>query len=268
MGLTMRRFFFLWILVSHVLLAETRDIDNINDIVEAVDEETLVIFDIDETLIYYPQMILSPQGFRMVACTFIDQSNAGVSRETIDRWWGEIFLHCSPLLIEEKTAKIFEDFSRRGILCLGLTRRPSMVLGSIRDSGDFILEALDNLHAGFTFLKECVSPTELGSGTGPDVAPIFKKGCIFAARQEKGPILGKFFEALEYTPKKVVFVDDRLSCVESVEKELNSRGITNVCFHYGGAHHLDIPFDKETVKKQLDRLIKDGAWLSEENALN
>lgn len=56
----------------------------------------------------------------------------------------------------------------------------------------------------------------------------FSEGIIFSGANDKGLMLFKFFDAIGYEPKKVIFIDDKSKYIESVNKEAENRNVEYV----------------------------------------
>jgi hypothetical protein len=63
-----------------------------------------------------------------------------------------------------------------------------------------------------------------------------RHGIIFSGQNDKGELLVKFFQTIDYHPKKVIFIDDKLKYVEQVQRAMAAAEIPFIGIRYS---HLD-----------------------------
>lgn len=94
--------------------------------------------------------------------------------------------------------------------------------------------------------------------------PVFYKGLLSTDVEEKGPIIGAFLDKITFKPEKVVMVDDDGAFLRSVKDECLKRKIDFEGYLYQGAKEKK--WDEELVEFQLQHLIKNHHWLSDDDA--
>ena len=82
----------------------------------------------------------------------------------------------------------------------------------------------------------------------------FDNGIIFAASNDKGTALFTFFDKVKYTPKKVIFIDDKMKYVTSVEKAAKNRNIEYVGIRYSLQDELKKKFNFDQIEKDIHNL--------------
>jgi hypothetical protein len=65
-------------------------------------------------------------------------------------------------------------------------------------------------------------------------------------------------------PKHIVFFDDSMSNLQSVGKTCAEHNIPCTLFHYRGAGKFANTLDTASIIKQVDTLIKEHRWVSDE----
>ena len=87
----------------------------------------------------------------------------------------------------------------------------------------------------------------------------YDHGIIFCSNNNKASILFQFLSTIDYHPKQIIFIDDKLSHLVHVEKEVEARGITFVGLRYTGSDTRKKCFDPQAAEQQLvDFKIKLG----------
>jgi hypothetical protein len=92
-------------------------------------------------------------------------------------------------------------------------------------------------------------------------APEYFEGIFFADTELKGDYLRKLFSDGTY-PKKIIFIDDKLSQIESVDLLLSELDIEHECYWYCAIEDKTMAFDPLISNIQLYYLIKSrGKWM-------
>ena len=125
---------------------------------------------------------------------------------------------------------------------------------SVRGSRAKILRAL-----GIPFKNDL---PELSKGKSYEYA----QGVIETEYPSKGPVLKEVLSSLTARPKKIVFVDDRMKQIKSVDDACRELGIPCTAFHY-----VPIVIAPELNEKiedyQMSILVEEHRWVSDREAL-
>lgn len=73
----------------------------------------------------------------------------------------------------------------------------------------------------------------------------------------------RFFQKLNWTPKTIIFLDDRMENLTSLENSLAGKGIQFYGYFYTAAKNLPGELDKEVGEMQFKHLTTHGEWLDE-----
>jgi len=94
--------------------------------------------------------------------------------------------------------------------------------------------------------------------------PFFKRGIIFGC--PKGDVLSAFLDHAQWKPKRIIFIDDFLEFVNSMEEMAEKRDIDFVGIHYTAAQAVPCDLNEEMMKFQLDYFAKTRTWLCDDEA--
>lgn len=140
-------------------------------------------------------------------------------------------------------------------------------LGTIPSMEDWRLEQLRKHNIDFSSAFPKFPELKINSLATCGKPSLFKQGLLCANRLEKGPVLIAFLESVEWKPSKVLFLDNRLDYLQSVEKSLESTGIEFIGFYYSDVDDRPCIVNEDVVKFQIMHLAKTGVWLSDHEAL-
>ena len=92
---------------------------------------------------------------------------------------------------------------------------------------------------------------------------LFSKGVLFAGGAPKGQVLRTFLKKVGFRPKRVIFFDDKMKNVKSVNKAMKKWGVDVTAVRYHGAAKRAVKFDEKAIEKQCRHFVKRGTWLSD-----
>ncbi|MEI6805553.1 MAG: DUF2608 domain-containing protein [Myxococcaceae bacterium] len=221
-------------LVSSVVLAHSSyvEIGSMKELKSFVDAETLVIFDLDNTVFH-------AKRYDCHASWCYDQVEAEkkIGSLSLERGmqiylqWAESQKSCPVEFVEAETALEIEQLQKRNIKIMALTSR----------GVDLENETLEQLRSlGLSFASSALSRDFLEFSVKTKAK--FVEGILFVSMQNsKGSSLKKYFDLVNYQPKKIVFIDDLMENLESLEasfRDINFIGlhyplVSNNCFPEG-----------------------------------
>jgi hypothetical protein len=259
--------FSLSLIDANALIIATPNLQLFEKALQRVDQQTLVLFDVDDTLIVSKDRIL-----RCTVREFFNQykheawKRYGFPPEKEELFLSQIFAKMEFELLDPKIVKLIHALQKQNIKTIAFTRMNTGAFGIIPNMQDWRLQQLKNFRIDFSpafpEYKEIRIEAEL-TGNKPSS---FKQGLLCANRQDKGPVLAAFLKKIEWKPARVFFIDDRLDYLESVEASLQNSGIEFFGFHYTEKENHPIIIDEEVAKFQVMHLTKTGIWLSETEA--
>ena len=229
--------------------AELREIKTMADIVPAIDTSTVLVFDIDNTLIEPVGQLGSDQWYYYLLKAY---TRDGMTEAAAEVKAGETWTKTLPTVtvkpVETITPQIIREQQKRGIKMMALTAR-----GPEDAEATFLqLKAIGvDLSVTPPYKKELRTP-EKG---------FFTRGVFFQGEgPSKGATLVAFFNKIGLKPKRVVFVDDKPKHAKSVEQAVREAGIQVFSFRYGAAdakvNFFNSMMEEAGTPAQADRLFR------------
>jgi hypothetical protein len=204
---------------SFPLLAEILPCNHIEEILPHVKYKSLVIFDLDNTLIRPAQVLGANEWGEYKIQQF---KNEGLPTEAATKKmlqaWLKIITQTSVITLEPSTVKVFQEIQKKGNRMMGLTIRHW-------DLSLWTLEQLDSVHISF-------QPNALNEKTLLFNKLLLRDGILFTTGAPKGESLMAFFKEVSQSPEHVVMIDDSLKHLQSVEKVLQEKKIPFIGLHY------------------------------------
>jgi len=249
----MKRFFILLLLIIPSLHAEIIETKSMDQLYNYLKPNTLVIFDVDNTLIEPVQSIGSDQWFRHRISYWVDQGM--VQEEALEKAlaeWMAVQNISQMQLAEPNIDKIVRHLQERNFTVMGLTTRG---LGmSTRTNQQLAILGID--------LSKTAPTTD-------DVffmnvrGVLFRGGTLFTANTHKGIALFKLLDQFDYTPKMILFINDKRSHIVPIEEEAAKRNIPFIGLRYGRLDEKVKNLNSEITEIQFERF---GHILSDEEA--
>lgn len=240
---------------QHSFIIETA---KFSDILSHIDPQTLVVVDIDNTLIHSKTMLGSAQWFYHLVQ---EGEKRGLSRkdsleENFSTWKKvQRFVEVEP--VEANIPSLIKQIQEKSRV-IGLTSRPSGV--------EHLTQQQLN-QAGIYFAKNNQEQFELN--ISDDQTVLIDEGVIFTGdhQLDKGLVLKRLLEEYfaDQLIHKIVFIDDQLINVKRVQTAMVGTHLEFVGFHYLGSQRQLQEFDPVVVDKQmalLNHVMSDKAAAS------
>ncbi|MFT4552779.1 MAG: phosphoglycolate phosphatase-like HAD superfamily hydrolase [Chlamydiales bacterium] len=223
------------------LKAEVYDIDRMEDIMAVVDESTLVVFDLDNTIMQTKQALGSDQWFSAMLHRGMEEGkDIDAAVHEILPSYTKVHLVTEVEPVEAGTPGLIRRLQEQNIPVMGLTARSGPVIDlTFREIHSIGVDMSKSTPIKETFELELRLPAFL------------REGILFVGNNYKGDAMRSLITNLPQKPTKVVFVDDKLSHVESVERAVKEMGISCVGFRYGGADERVKSLDLQVADVQM-----------------
>ncbi len=251
------------------VIVEAPNLNRFEDALETIDQQSLVLFDVDETLLVPKDLILNRnvrEIFNKYARETVENPEIVPPGKYDDKYFlGQVLSKIEYEVVDLKILEIIRFLQSRNIKTIAFTKMPVGPLGIIPSMEDWRIAHLKKHHfdfsAAFPQLQE-MRINVLSTG----IPSLFKKGMLCANNQDKGPVFIAFLEAIQWRPSKVIFIDNRLDYLKSVETALEVTGIEFVGFHYKEVENRPHIVNEHIAKFQLLHLAQTGEWLSDQEA--
>jgi len=218
--------FCLWCIVSipvHADIVKINDITLLKHNLNDLNENDLVIFDIDEVVIQPVDQIFHPHNKKELHKYYSDIQNR-VSPFQMNKLLSIVNTQQQIKLVDHKITDILDTLRKCSIPTIALTHSGTGKFGIIDDVTDWRITQLHALNVSFKHLnpyKDQIYNKLIGNhGTAQ-----FKAGILFTGHVDKGKVLIEFLETNHLHPKRIIFVDDKLSNLQSVEHALSGYNI-------------------------------------------
>ena len=214
------------------------------DILKHANQDALVLFDIDNTLIWAEQEFGSLEWGTYVADRF--HKKGFDPREAFQKSY-EIYRKIEEIIayepVEEMTLHVLNNLNKEGIKNIALTRR----LFSSSDATEKHL-----LSAGIDFSKNLLHKNDVVLN---EEAAYFNGVLYSGFEEEKGCCLIKFLEEISYKPQSIIFVDDTKNHIEEFHETVSAYGISTTCIRYGWADSRSDNFDPVRAEKDMKNFV-------------
>lgn len=256
---------FIFGMTSFIFYSSTKCHDQITEInsfqevnFNAITSDTLVVFDVDETLIkQVDNYVLNEHNSEVKK--FTQRIFTRFSEEQQDLFYGIMLSEAARPLIEPYIVDTVNKLKQRNILVIACT---AMNTGK--------LATFDRLEVWrYNHLKSLGFE---GSFEDQDIAfpifktnPVFYRGILATDRETKGNVIGAFLDHMHLHPKKIIMFDDNDDYLKTVLNECCKRGIAFVGYNYLGGDYT-VPWDEELGLFQANYLIEHHHWISDTQA--
>lgn len=224
------------------LCAEIRETHHFSEVLSYVNNQTLLVLDIDDTLLIPVQMLGCDEWFRHRL--ELHNKNGLDFSKALDRslaeWEG--IRHLTEMeIVEEGTEKIIQEIERRGVFTMGLTTQ-GMGL-SYRTIQQLLSVGIDLSNSSPFSSAYYFEQNNLGI--------LFRKGVLFTSGTSKGKALFKLCDHFNYSPKRIVFINDKLTHLKDIEEEALLRGVEFIGLRYSYMDERKNQFDPHVAEIQF-----------------
>jgi len=206
------------------LFAEVISIDSLNQVNLPATTNTLIFFDIDDTLIDSPTML----GSKMWRKHILE----ALPHNALNNWHDRLSLylaeHYPITTVEASTSLFIKELQQEGYAVYGLTARERNKWYDTPRSGIDQLTVTQLDAVDINFHQTLIFPSSIAVHQNSE----YFQGVLFANTDLKGDFLKQVFAKATALPENVVFIDDKLSQVESVSETLEALGIKADCYWY------------------------------------
>lgn len=258
------------------------NITEIDSITQAQEElqragnKTLVVFDMDETLIIRADSMVHVlykdiKNFDPTDADFAKQLREDLEKFTASKKDPEslnkklalaVSLQARFIPVEAKAVEIIKNLQARKVRVVALTAASAKK--SVQK------DRLSHLHQIGLDFSDSFALKEAGFDKFPKkfkFRPAFCYGILCTSEVPKGEVLAAFLDKIGWKPDKVIFFDDYHHHCESVDGEMSKRGIPARCYWYRAVFKNKTKLNQKVVKYQFDYWMKYQDFVPENEAL-
>ncbi len=237
--------FFVVLMPFFECYAEIRTTETLDPIIcecEKSDSDTLVLLDIGGTLLAFKDPILHKAHEKWTKEWFHKNYPNITKEETVQLVRVVEAAHTNWELIDAAWPQAITQAQAKGVKVVALTK----VLGLHGERSKML--------AAFGISLKNDLP-ELSSGE----LFAYHEGVIETEAPLKGPVLDELLEHIAKKPKKIIFVDDRLEQIKSIDESCLAHAIPCLAFHYT-ATIQEPALDPVISDYKLHTLVKEHRW--------
>jgi hypothetical protein len=218
--------------------AEIRETKSMQEVFAAVDTNTLLVLDIDNTLIHPAGQLGSDQWYyylsrRLQQTEKLDERAAADKANDI---WNKVQERIAVVPVETDSVTRLRALQDQGIKVLALTARSP-------DSRTITCKQLAS--AGYDLSRSTITTNKVAWQENGAIE--FADGILMVGEHNsKGPALARFFKEVGYRPTRIVYADDRSKHTQSLEKVFGNSEIAFLGFRYGAADAKVQEFNDDT----------------------
>lgn len=232
---------FLLVIFAGQAFSQVREINFMEEIIQEIDGDTLVIFDIDNTVIEPTGQVGSDQWYYYLAQKFqsLENLSLGDAHYKAERLWNTAQSYIKTQAVEEQTPQIIARLQERNIPVMALTARS-------REIAEITRQQLSE--SNINFQKSSPKYNYAHNSTR------YEGGILYQGEGfDKGKTLVEFLRHTNLKPKKIVFIDDKEKNTNNVNRALQELDIIHVEFRYGRTDEKVREFQAKFLK--LERSI-------------
>ncbi len=254
----------------HSEIIHVTTLDEFSQECQTLDSDCLVLFDVDGTLIIPKDKILKPQAEQhlhdIVSKAWKYKHSDSEARHDKCKLYSTVMKTMKFDLVDQEFPKLIEELQKKNVKTLGLTAMGTGPYCLLESREEWRFEQLKDFGIEFRPSFPSLPKFYFLEFSSENGYPGYYKGIIFSSDIPKGIILATFLENMKWKPKKIIFIDDILSFVTSVDQEVAKLQIPFKGFHYRNAYQEPSEIDEEIVLFQIDYLLHESKWLSDSEA--
>lgn len=238
--------------------------EELKTFLENVNENDLVIFDVDGTLIIPEDAILCSCGEKFFLKQFAIYSES-MSEARMKFLASKILIQRKINLVHQELPLIIKSIQTKSAKIIAFTSLITGRFGSISNMENWRINELQQLDLNFTATFPRYNHIVFGDIRRENSLPIFKDGILFASRHTKGEVLVAFLNRIKFTPKRIIFIDNVLGHLESVQNALEDDPIEKILVHFESSELSKKKLNEEFAEKQFQHLRSTEMWLSDKS---
>ncbi|MGE4167962.1 MAG: DUF2608 domain-containing protein [Candidatus Babeliales bacterium] len=264
------KFCLIFLMSSCSYSAQIKEIVSLHEartVLENLDENALVVFDVDETLIIAEDKIRRKNPEHVISHFNALHFDMLIKDADYKEHFDSLILNSArQALIEAESVSIINMLQAKKIKTIALTHMHAGAYGLIPSMEEWRFKQLYNLGINF-WLNNDQAITFYDLPAIRNAYPLFYKGILVTARGcSKGELLSAFLNYLDWKPSMVVFFDDNYCHIESIDKEMAHAHIPCILFHYRATEIINEPIDFDPAAFQYHYLFMHEKWLSDVDA--
>lgn len=228
--------------------------------------QTLVVMDVDWTLIMHCDRILQP-GIRPSVARMMEQAHQLTGVSWNPHIYSKMLLGRKARLLSPLIPSLLKEISDKESYAVALTALQTGTLGFIENLEEWRCRELSSLGIDLKALspKQGRHTFDALARKGPP--PVLRKGILFSASAGKGEVLAAFLKKVKeetgWSPSEVIFIDDHPPFLKSVQASMRAMRIKFRGFHISHPSRALTPLEKKVALSQMVHLLMREVWISD-----
>lgn len=210
---------------------------------------TLVLFDVDETIITMPDQLEFTLPFRLRVLWHFPQFIYTQNWEWV---YSKLWQQAQFMLVEPIVVPLINELKLRGCIVLGLTSMESGSYGAIANMPEWRFNTLADF--GIEFSQQFGSYTFTNLASYRTNYPVLYKGILCTNQQPKGDVLRAFLDQTGLRPDKIIFFEDSMTNLQSVGAMCDALDIP-VALYYTGAEKYQKQSNPDRVLEKIKKIF-------------
>lgn len=224
----------------------------------AIDRDTLVVFDVDETLIQPTDTYFINESSSQAQAVKKKLIESHPEIKDWDEYMDILIKQVQRPLLEPMVIAKINALQKMGVIVIAVTGMNTGKYGRYDRLERWRYEHLGSFGFEGSFNDQVID-FEMNNKR-----PVFYKGILATDTLLKGPVLFAFLDRINHMPKKIIMFDDSKEYLESVAEESKKHGVKFQGYWYKGAHEK--AWDQVVIEYQIEHLLKHKKWISDDEA--
>lgn len=232
---------------------------------DAPGQDSLIFFDIDDTLTSTNDVAgRSDYSLLFQLHSFVRHPQL-INPKTLAYYLSILWKEVPRRLLEPMSIGLVKELEAQNHIVLALTDVSAGSFGVIENFPAWRYDILSNF--GFTFSQKFPDTTFCSLPMKNNYHPIIYKGIVCCNSEPKGNVVEALLNHFApYKPKIIVFFDDRMKNLLSVEASCKKCSIPFKGFHILAKRNLPGTWNMQRAKFQFKYLLKHEHWISDQEA--
>ncbi len=251
---------------SHVPFKQIETYSEITDIFNACDENTLITFDVDSTLIMSHDVMAN---FEFPSVWFAIRALLKYpeliwNKNSIEPILSVVFEQAERFVFDPDIVRIIKQLQKQSCKTVALTMMWNGAYGNIKNMPEWRASMLNKFGINFDGQFSDAEFKTLPENRG--LHPCLYKGIVCTNHIDKGKVLGAFLDHNKFKPTFIISFDDQNKQLNSIAKECAKRKIAFSGYQMVGWKKYCNKWNTNRALLQLDFLMNDKIWLTDKEA--
>ena len=245
---------------------EVKNLHLLEQEIPKLDEHSLVIFDIDDTLVIAENGFGSRHNKKGFAIWYplYEKLRKAISRDKLKVLLSRMDVESQ--LIDKNVIHLIDLIKKQNAKVCALTLAFTGKCGDEEHNEEHRFQTLQKLGIDFRSSFPEYESFTLSELVTEDSVPMFHKGILLTAYSTKGQTLTVFLNTINWWPNKIIFIDDRIEKLEDVARIAKEKNIEFLGLHYLATEDLPCDVDPKVAEFQMNYLLEHEQWVGEEKA--